>query len=258
MAIALMSNRGGRGSAAGTNGAVTGAPGENGGSCGQSGCHSAGNFNPSVDVFMLDETGTAVDKYIPGADYTVSLKINHTGLPDGYGFQMVCLEDTGETSTGQFSDLPNRTSIVNLLDRSYVEHFDIIPVDSIPLPWTAPEKGTGNITFYAIGNAVNGIQGPGGDGVARGSFTFEEAQESSTLDIDLAAQYTVYPNPIENEFNIQGPSDVGQVDLYSLSGNRVHVGIGKAQDISLLDGGAYIMHIQTSKGKGFTKKILKI
>lgn len=259
MAIALMSNRGGRGSASGTNGAVTGAPGENGGSCGQSSCHSAGNFSPSLDLFLIDENGDALDKYIPGASYTVSLKINTSGLPSGYGFQMVCLEDTDNSSTGNFSDLPDRTSTINLLDRQYVEQFNTIPVDSIPLTWTAPEKGTGNITFYAIGNAVNGNGSPGGDGVARSSFSFEEAEESSTTEQDLDELYSVYPNPVAQYLNVNGPTTDLDITIFDTNGNVVAEKYNSDQlDCSSLAAGMYLVRMQTTQNEAIFKKILKI
>ena len=34
---------------------ATGAPGENGQSCSQPGCHTSGNFSPSLDLFLIDE-----------------------------------------------------------------------------------------------------------------------------------------------------------------------------------------------------------
>lgn len=259
MAIALMSNRGGRGSAGGNNGAVTGAPGENGGSCGQGGCHSAGNFNPSLDLFLIDENGDASNKYIPGANYTVSLKINTSGLPSGYGFQMVCLEDTEETSTGTFSDLPDGVSNVTLLNRDYVEQFNIIPVDSIPLNWTAPEKGTGDVTFYAIGNAINANGNSGGDGVARSSFSFEEAEESSTDNSDLDAQYSLYPNPVSRFLNVSGPSSDIDLSIYDMNGNKVVEKQNAEQvDCSALTPGMYLVEMRNSQKESIIKKIIKI
>lgn len=258
MSILLMSNRGGRGSAAGSNGAVTGAPGENGGSCGQGGCHTAGNFNPSVDLFLIDQDGSAVEKYVPGESYTVSLKLNHTGLPEGYGFQMVCLEDAGETTTGSFNNLPQNINIIPILDRDYVEQSNILPVDSIPLPWIAPDAGTGNITFYAIGNVVNGAQGPGGDGVDRGSFTFEEAEGSSIDDL-TNNDFQVYPNPVSDILNIKGThSKDAQFEILDLNGNRIHLGASNQLNVSHFNAGTYLVKL-TDPNKGTsTKKLIKI
>ena len=258
MSILLMSNRGGRGSAAGPNGAVTGAPGENGGSCGQGGCHSAGNFNPSVDLFLIDQDGIAVEKYVPGESYTVSLKINHTGLPDGYGFQMVCLEDTGETTTGSFNNLPQNINIIPILDRDYVEQSNILPVDSIPLPWIAPEAGTGDITFYAIANVVNGAQGPGGDGVNNGSFSFEEAVGSSVDQLENS-RFEIYPNPVSDILTITGPATKDtQIEILDLYGNRVHVGESTSIDVSHLSAGTYFVKVNDSYKCLNTKRLIKI
>ena len=120
------------------------------------------------------------DRYIPGDDYTVVIDIDHTGNPAGYGFQIVSLQDSDDTGINNFSNFPAQTSDVLINERQYVEHNDRLGSPTIELSWTAPEAGTGDITFYAAGNAVNGNGGTSGDTADTSRFSIREEIVSST------------------------------------------------------------------------------
>ena len=242
--LALMSNQSGRGS---TSGPATNAPGENRGTCANGGCHSSGSFDPELSILMLDEAGEAVEKYIPGNSYTVVVKVDATGLPAGYGFQMVSLRDSDNGPISNFSDFPENVKDLTLLGRQYVEHSRRLPVDSIPVTWTAPEVGTGSISFYAAANAVNGNGSPTGDGTDSGRFTFEEDQGSSTADLENSL-VKLYPNPAYDVITIQSNLQIKSFEIFDLAGRKLSKSTNKLIDMQVFQPGTYVAKITTEDG----------
>jgi len=254
LSLALMSNQRGRGSASGP---ATGAPEENRGTCGNSGCHSSGSFNPALDVKLLDLDGNQVDEYLPRENYTVSLKINHTGLPAGYGFQMVCLNDDENLPINNFFDLPQSVKAITLMvNRQYVEHSTRIPVDSISIPWIAPEKETGPVTFYVAANAVNGNSSPSGDGTDNGAFSFNEALGSSTTELDQSS-IVVYPNPATDIIRFDSDRTIKLIEVYDIFGNRQTLSYQTSLDLVNYTPGTYVARITTSDGQSSSQIFIK-
>lgn len=249
--LSLMSNQRGRATASGP---ASGAPGENAGTCANAGCHSAGAFNPELRLTLIDSSLNKVEKYIAGESYTVALNIDHSGLPAGYGFQMVCLENE-TTAINNFFDLPEGTSEVMKLGRQYVEQNRRLPVDSIPLSWIAPESDS--ITFYAAANAVNGNGNAGGDGTASSQFTFLRDQSSTTENL-IQDKVQVYPNPVSNILYIDSPESISELSLYNLEGRQILSSDQETIDLSRLDAGMYILRLMTVKEHVVTKRIIKI
>lgn len=122
--ILFMSNRGGR-AAAGQTGS-TGAPGDDATVC-QS-CHN-GPISVAMKIAVLDNVDT-VKLYKPGKEYTVHVKINHTGgtAPTAHGFQIVALKaplQTNGPDIKTWSVIGNNAKVVNAINgRQYVEHND--------------------------------------------------------------------------------------------------------------------------------------
>lgn len=253
--LSLVSFQGGFG--AGSNQPGTTAPGEAGATCGQGGCHASGAFSPNFDVFLIDADGNNTEKYIPGETYTVSLKINHTGLPGGYGFQMVCLTENGDEPVNTFSDFPQDVADVTLMGRQYVEQTRRLPVDSIPLTWTAPEKETGSVIFYAAGNAVNGNGSPTGDGSAIGNFIFEEDIDSSIDELNFKS-LGLYPNPATNILHISTDVLVESYKVYDFSGRTIIKGYENQVDLTQCKNGAYLIRVTDNNGQTYMDKFIKI
>lgn len=249
--LTLMSNEGGR---ANESGPATGAPGESGETCSNFGCHSSGSFNPELGLRLIDSTGTEVGSYRPGNMYTVALNINHTGLPRGYGFQMVCL-DHDTLPINNFFDLPLGISEVTLLERQYVEQNRRLPVDSIPLSWMAPESDT--VTFYAIGNAVNGNGNPNGDGIASGQFKF--ARDRSSMVNDLAhSDFRIYPNPVSDLLQVHSKKIISSLQILDFNGRILKRIIARTSiNISDLNSGVYLLGVENEKGQMTIRRFLK-
>lgn len=250
-ALFMMSNQRGRAAAFGP---ATGAPGENNGTCGNSGCHSSGSFDPSLDLFLIDADGAAVDNYTPGETYTVSLKINHTGLPSGYGFQIVCLDDA-EAPVNTFSDFPQDVAAVTKINRQYVEQTRRLPVDSIPLTWTAPDSES--VTFYSAANALNGNGNASGDGTADGAFTFEKATGSSTLNL-ITQSINIYPNPVTTVLRVESEAMINKVELLQMDGRVIHTTQGLDINMKSYTPGLYLLRMTDEKGAFQMRKVYKI
>lgn len=248
MSFIFLSNREGRGNVGGE--AVTGAPGENGKTCGTTGCHSAGSFSPELTFSLLDESGNEVDQYVPGANYTVSFNIGSDGNATGYGFQIVAL-DQDDNNSGKWDtdNLPEKTGQISLLNREYVEHRDRLNDSQVSINWTAPEEGE-NVTFYLASNAVNGNGSPAGDGSVNGSFTFDRL--TSSLQDLSSNELSIFPNPAQDVINVA--NFTGKTySIYNQNGALIKSGSTNAQiSVSDLNPGLYFLSVD-NKTQRFIK-----
>lgn len=179
-----MSNRRGRGVGS------TGAPGENGDTCGT--CHSGGSFSGAIDISLATMDGDIVSSYIPGESYTVTVQVSGQGA-SGYGFQAVALS-SDEEQAGSFDDLGELVKTINSFGRQYIVQSGRKEDGIFSATWTAPESGTGDVTIYSSGIAANGNNNTSGDEPLLRSVTIGEAATSSTLDKGIG-DLTFYPNP---------------------------------------------------------------
>lgn len=207
--LTLFGNKNGRASQSGKGN--TGAPGDetfNGTPYTCAGCHNDGVFNPIISISVLDTGDLAITHYTPGRLYTARVTINASGTNlFGYGFQMIALRDTGNIDLDGFSDVnPNNYKIATISNgRTYAEHANISSSNTFNVRWTAPVAGTGSVTFYAAGNAVNGNGNDNGDGA---TSTALQLLENITLSdggdvAQTAAALRVLPNPVDDMAQIQ-------------------------------------------------------
>jgi hypothetical protein len=173
-------------------------------------CHF-GAAAPEVSVRVLDGNGDMVTTYIPGQQYVARVAINtNVATLTGFGFQMIALRDNGNVDLDGFSDPGNNTvnnykiaSIPN--GRTYAEH-DNVSVNNgqFNVVWTAPPAGTGPVTFYAAGNAVNRNGSTNGDGAAAATLKLTEQGATSTSDLAVTpVQLTVWPNPVVHTAQVE-------------------------------------------------------
>lgn len=174
-------------------------------------CHF-GAAAPTVSIRVLDADGDSVSTYIPGQQYTARVTIN-TNVPSltGFGFQMIALRDSGNTDLDGFSDPGNNTvnnyKIATIPNgRTYAEHDNVSVNNSVfNVVWTAPAAGTGPITFYTAGNAVNRNGSTSGDGAAATTLKLTEQSATSAPELsDASLQMKVWPNPV---------SDIARVEI---------------------------------------------
>jgi hypothetical protein len=234
-------------------------------------CHNVGPITATVDIYLLDATGDTVTTYTPGQNYTVRVKINGVGSTiQGYGFQMIGLRNSNNTDLDGFSDAgtnpTNNYKIASISNgRTYAEHDNVSTTDTFNVRWQAPAAGTGEVKFYASGNAVNRNGGTSGDGAGVATLTVTE-QTSSTFDAQPRIEAArVWPNPIRSagQLRFTAPQSADyQILAYDINGRVVldqnnWLAAGE-QTLPLTTGnwqaGTYWVHIQS----GIHSAVLKV
>lgn len=226
VAVIAMGSSGGRATAAGAGNTI--APGDAGSTCIT--CH--GNnaaVEVSLDIAITDGDGNAIEKYVPGTIYNASVTINDLmGDPAAYGFQIVALnaalnEDGPGVNT--FSDPAADVQLATIANgRQYAEHNGPNQTDNVfEFKWTAPEANSGTVTFYSCGNGVNLNGSTSGDNAACATLELLERPVSLT-DLNLVADLSVAPNPIEESINLAVNSTLAgdfTARVFSASGQEV-------------------------------------
>lgn len=235
---------------------VTGAPGSVGnmGTCANAGCHANNAFAASASIELLDGTDL-VDQYEPGKSYTLRVTgVAGSGAPTGYGFQAVSL-DGSDSQAGVWGDVGSGAQTVAISGRSYAEHSLVSATSNFDLEWIAPDANTGEVTFYSAVALVNGNGNSSGDGVGVTTLTIGEKEPNNTSSaIRELANLSVYPNPVQNELNIEITSQntgVFQLRFVDISGKvirieQIEVNSGtnrKAFDVSDVNKGFYLIQL---------------
>ncbi len=258
-AVLWLGNSGGR--AASARAGNTGAPGDEH----QGGqpltcqfCHFSAGIETSTQIAVLDEGGEAVTAYVPGSRYTVRVSIQAlTGAPSGYGFQLIALSDSDNRDLKGFSDPSANTklSTVASTSRTYAEHRTVSTPNSFEVKWTAPQEGTGTVSFYAAGNGVNRNGDTSGDGGSHTKVTLAEAVASSISEPSWASGVRLYPSPAAERLFVEGLPQSGdwQFRIIDLSGRIYSEGRFQAVtgvDVSALAGGMYLLLCSDAAGSG--------
>lgn len=160
-------------------GGQSGAPGE--GQCAN--CHAGGSFVPltSIQVFE-NNTLTPALSYVPGTTYDVRVNVSSAVGNPHFGFQMTALNGANAMA-GNFNTPGAFTQVVPSGGRIYIEHNAPAPVGLFTAKWVAPGTGTGNVTFYANGNCVNGTGNTLGDNAIGTTLSLPEFNVVLPVDI---------------------------------------------------------------------------
>ncbi len=225
-----LSNKNGRAAQAGKGN--TGAPGDetntNGTArtCGF--CHTSTNISSTVSIRLINAAGDTVSNYLPGQQYTALVRVNGAGMVNGYAFQMIALRNADTTDLDGFLDQgTNNYKLATIANgRTYAEHDNISNTDGFAVRWVAPPAGTGPVTFYAAGNAVNRNGTSTGDGASIASVQIPESTVSGIAEgADAIASVKVFPNPIAQSAQLEiNPRKAGNYRLQVLDqqGRRIY------------------------------------
>jgi len=245
----------------------TGSPLGGGTSC--SFCHNGGSYSPSLAVQVLDN-GTPVTVYEPGKTYTLRTAITAgAGTPSRYGFMAVALTGATNQGAGVFSTPPAGMRKTTISSRIYVEHNTPSMANTFEVEWTAPVAGTGDVRFYAAGNATNNNNGITGDNAVQLTtpLTLTEMATSSLSATALFRQLSAWPNPVSDELNIRivtANSGLFKMDVLDAQGRwlrseQVQLATGEnnlRRDWNDATPGVYF--VQFSDGEGLaTLRVLK-
>lgn len=153
---------------------VTGAPFNNNQTCSR--CHSGGSFGGSIITELIDAGSTPVSAYVPGANYTLRITMKNTSGTPKYGFQTTAVLTSNSTNLNNWGALPANTHNELVSNRNYIEHSNRLSSGIINIPWTAPAKGSGSVTFWTAGNIVNGTGSTSGDQPVNTNLVIQEDQ----------------------------------------------------------------------------------
>jgi len=186
-------------------------------------CHSSGAFSPQISLAISDSEGNSVTQYIPGMTYMLSYTVSGAGALE-YGFQSTALTTVNENAgiflnagaQVQFETVTNS----NVTARAVVEHSSPSSSGEFMTEWTAPAAGSGNVTFYYSGVAVNGNGTTSGDGYAGGTTALAEDTESTVIDLEALDIDFTWNN---QELVISSEQDraIESVVIYNLTGQLV-------------------------------------
>ena len=262
------------GRAAGQNWGNTGAPGDQLLGNGQPRtcitCHNTGSIQVTLDISLKDTDGNLItDAYTPGQTYDVEVLIDHAGgqMPQGYGFQMVALDDATETDINTWAMPSSNVKFSNASNtgRTYAEQNGRSDTGSFTMQWTAPAEGTGSVTFYSCGNGVNGTGSSGGDGAAISTLSLSEGEVSSNENVIARAfDINISPNPAKQFLNLEvktSKSAEFKIDILSSQGERIesryvdfHTGDNNINlNVADLPVGMYFIQVQNLRGSAIHK-----
>jgi hypothetical protein len=232
--------------------AVTKAPGEaNHNSCAS--CHTtAGNFNTSIQLEVLNPDSMVVANYIPGQTYILRLKVSGTNNPKAYGFQMACLDSLTNSDFGVWSVLGEKVKQQNLnvsgKARKYLVQSAPKANGVFTANWKAPASDVGKIKFYFTGLAINQNGNANGDNNKFGSLTLPGPV--SSLDAsNTFSKGALFPNPMNDVVSVQG-SQVASLRFITLSGQQTDIQcqFENRFDVSNLHPGAYFIQARSVDG----------
>lgn len=170
----------------------TGAPCEDGRVC--QGCHAGLNYTQPISSITLTDqlTGEVTQSYKPGRAYIVRISIASTSLigftNPRYGMQMTAIdpdfEDVGTWSQPSFNAQISSADVTcGDQVRTYVEHTFASFGKNFSAVWEAPMCSQDTVTFFHIGNAVNGDGGTSGDRGGTGEFTIVPVDLTEHLEL---------------------------------------------------------------------------
>jgi len=90
-----------------------------------------------------------------------------------------------------------------------------------------------------------------------GCYEYGSSPVVTVNDIETVLSFNLYPNPVNNVLNIKMDSDLSQVVIYNLQGQKVKESTTKQVNVSNLSRGIYLVKIEDENGNIATKKFIK-
>ncbi len=249
----------------------TASPGEN--ACNQ--CHNTNALNSGGGSVTISSPNMPNWIYFPGTIYTINVKVKKAGLGKfGFGFEALLPSGANggliQTTNSANAKSLNATVLGNSRTNAVHKQPNHFSQDSITFTfdWTAPTAGTGNITFYAAGNATNSANNSSGDFVYTSNQVITEA---STVDLQAlltSKDLTIFPNPSSNFITINLPDVAAQqstqVQIFDVKGalvysqNLVNINNSKyiSLDVDFLNDGVYFIHLENGNWQHHQKMMI--
>jgi hypothetical protein len=220
----------------------TGYTGATGSYCSTAGCHSSFSLNTVGGNVATIGLPTSITL---GAFYNFSVVITHSIADrERFGFAVKAVDANG-LDVGTFSTT-NPYAGVSSNELSHRSPINILSTDLYTynnLTWTAPSVApVYPITFYIVGNAANGAQGPAGDYIYSTTVVANAAVVPVVLskfsakqlsNADVTIQWRTEQEINTNKFDIEKSSD-GQV-FSNVSSTKAQGNSCAAKDYSMVD-----------------------
>ncbi len=240
----------------------TGAPGDN--TCIL--CH----FDFQLNSGSATTSITGISFYTPSQTYAVTVSLNPVQALNKNGFELVVLEDAGNTNVGTLTvtDALN-TKIVTGGGKDYITFNEAgSNLNSWSFDWTAPSTYVGSITFYASFNDADNGSGPGDDFIYTTSLTVDSINTIGINNIlTTPVGIKVYPNPAINKVYIKyklNNSDKVEISIMDIQGKDILVLLSETEsqgshthefDVSDYTPGLYFFSVKTGKETSIFKII---
>jgi len=206
------------------------------GSC--NGCHSSpGSFDPTITVSFRDSANSLITNglYKPGYTYNLRIKIwsppslDATPIIPQYGIQAVILAANNSQAgvltnpTTDSSGLGTGARLFYLPSgQTYLEHKQRSSEGVFNAKWQAPPVGTGAVTIYTAGQAVNSNAAFTGDNLTNTTFALSEDLSIGINKIPLnLLEYKTYPSPFTNEFYVEDIQGDAIITIHDMIGQKV-------------------------------------
>ncbi|OWY21521.1 hypothetical protein C7N43_08530 [Sphingobacteriales bacterium UPWRP_1] len=162
---------------------MTGAPGTTN-AC--TSCHSPGTGGSGAVVVSFNG---GVNQYIAGQTYSMSVTVSQTGQKR-WGFSMVA-RNSANQNVGIW--VPTNTDSKVYSSSTHIGHKNapnnVPDTYTFNFSWIAPATaGTGNVTFYAVGNAANGNNNSTGDYIYYHTLAITEVVPQPTAQLRVLLQ----------------------------------------------------------------------
>jgi hypothetical protein len=245
-------------SSSGSPGNKTNSPGD-GGNCTQ--CHS-GTLNPGSANAVISSSGL-LNGYTPGQTYTISAAITGT-TSSKIGFEVTSEKDIDDAKIGTIiiTDATRTKSIVSgtaITHNSSAGSVATSGSNAWSFDWTAPNAGTGSVTFYGAFNATNSSGTVGGDQVYTSSFSVIENIGTGIEQLNSLSTVFIYPNPASNYIQLSSIRGIESIEILNLSGAKVlqERSSLKKIDIEGLTPGVYFVKLKTKNNEAIKKLIIQ-
>jgi hypothetical protein len=207
----------------------TGSPGET--ACNN--CHNTNALNSGGGNVRISSPNMPNWTYLPGNTYTINVTVKKAGVAKfGFGFEALLPNGAngGLISTNSSSNAKTLNATVQGNSRTNAVHKqpNHFGTDSLvfSFQWTAPNAGTGNITFYAAGNASNSGNNSSGDFIYTSNQLITEASTTQIQQVYGNKELIVFPNPCNDYLKFSLPEGLEKsstiLQIFDINGKLVH------------------------------------
>jgi hypothetical protein len=223
--------------------------------CGNGGCHSSAGIATGNEVAEIT-SNIPQEGYTPGQTYDMTVTLSGGGSK--FGFSLSAAGNAGTLIAGSNTQLNGSGSYVTHTFNSNTGSGGI----TWNFQWTAPQVGTGAVTFYSAAMFANGNGGNSGDVTIPVDATFQESTGVGISEAELES-LSVYPNPVIDEINVaaQDVDEEIMFTLFNTNGQVVLEEKREAGEISIdisgrsLSTGVYFLKMEVD-GSSTIKKLL--